>query len=73
MIFMSISSAFLSQTSSIPTILELMLHRWNLPIPSLLISVTGGAQDFKLPKKKCADDFKQALMKVAVTTGTSPR
>jgi transient receptor potential cation channel subfamily M protein 2 len=40
---------------------------WNLPMPQLIISVTGGAQNFTIPQRmKTA--FKRGLIKAATST-----
>ncbi len=45
------------------------LHlKWKLSKPSLIISVTGGAADFKM-KKKDHDRLRQGLQRVAATKG----
>jgi hypothetical protein len=46
----------------------LLTEHWKLPIPKLLISVTGGAQRFDLnPRLKAV--FKRGLINAATTTG----
>ncbi|XP_066542683.1 transient receptor potential cation channel subfamily M member 2-like [Hoplias malabaricus] len=56
-----------SETS--PEILyELMTEHWKLKPPNLLISVTGGAKNFKM-KAHLKKKFHRGLIKVAKTTG----
>ncbi|CAI9538518.1 unnamed protein product, partial [Staurois parvus] len=52
-----------------PSILfELMTEQWGLRVPSLLISVTGGAKDFNIsPRLKT--QFSRGLVKAARSTG----
>ncbi|XP_070535403.1 transient receptor potential cation channel subfamily M member 2-like isoform X2 [Ptychodera flava] len=48
-------------------IVDLMLNYWDLKLPNLLISVTGGAKDFTMtPKLKSV--FRSGLTKVALST-----
>ena len=48
--------------------MDLMKNSWDLDLPNLLISVTGGAKDFQLtPKLK--EVFNRGLMKSATSTG----
>ncbi|XP_041372305.1 transient receptor potential cation channel subfamily M member-like 2 [Gigantopelta aegis] len=54
--------------SDTETIVELMVNKWRLVKPNLLISVTGGASTFHL-KTKLKDAFKRGLMKAALSTG----
>ena len=48
-------------------ILDLMMERWNLKLPNLVISVSGGAKSFRMPKLKEA--FGKGLVKAAASTG----
>ena len=48
--------------------MELMLDYWNLEAPTLLISVTGGAQNFTM-KPRLKEVFRQGLVKAAESTG----
>ena len=48
--------------------LELMTNVWRLDKPNLLISVTGGAKNFKM-SKRLKETFRRGLMKTALTTG----
>ena len=41
---------------------------WNLPRPSLILSVTGGAKKFTIPLRM-KQAFKSGLIKAAATTG----
>nr|6CO7_A Chain A, Predicted protein [Nematostella vectensis]6CO7_B Chain B, Predicted protein [Nematostella vectensis]6CO7_C Chain C, Predicted protein [Nematostella vectensis]6CO7_D Chain D, Predicted protein [Nematostella vectensis] len=49
-------------------VITLMLKRWNLEIPNLVISVTGGAKSFVL-KPRLREMFRRGLIKAAKTTG----
>ena len=42
-------------------------HGWNLRVPKLILSVTGGAQKFTLPHRM-KKAFKRGLIKAVVTT-----
>ena len=46
-----------------------LTKKWNLDPPNLIVSVTGGAKNFKL-KPQLKKAFRKSLMKVAETTGT---
>ncbi|KAL9966190.1 hypothetical protein ACROYT_G024228 [Oculina patagonica] len=48
-------------------VLKLMLERWNLEIPNLVISVTGGAKSFVL-KPRLKEVFRRGLIKAAKST-----
>ncbi|XP_070581223.1 transient receptor potential cation channel subfamily M member 5-like [Ptychodera flava] len=47
---------------------ELMTKHWKMPLPKVLISVTGGAQDFFF-KGRLKNLFNKGLFKAAVSTG----
>ncbi|XP_062404765.1 transient receptor potential cation channel subfamily M member 1-like [Sardina pilchardus] len=49
-------------------LLHLMVHEWQLELPTLLISVHGGLQNFDL-QPKLKQVFGKGLIKAAVTTG----
>ncbi|XP_051918376.1 transient receptor potential cation channel subfamily M member 1-like isoform X2 [Hippocampus zosterae] len=49
-------------------LLQLMVKEWSLELPTLLISVHGGLQNFELPPK-LRQVFGRGLIKAAVTTG----
>lgn len=51
-------------------IYRLMTQHWGLDVPSLLISVTGGAKDF-IMKPRLRSIFRRGLVKVAQTTGAA--
>ncbi|KAG8505750.1 Transient receptor potential cation channel subfamily M member 2, partial [Galemys pyrenaicus] len=51
---------------------QLMTQHWGLDVPSLLISVTGGAKDFHM-KPRLKSVFRRGLVKVAQTTGSAAR
>ncbi|XP_007945494.1 transient receptor potential cation channel subfamily M member 2 [Orycteropus afer afer] len=57
-----------SQDTPSDVIYHLMTQHWGLDIPSLLISVTGGAKNFKM-KLRLKSIFRRGLVKVAQTTG----
>uniref|UniRef100_A0A8C4FHA6 Transient receptor potential cation channel subfamily M member 2 n=1 Tax=Catagonus wagneri TaxID=51154 RepID=A0A8C4FHA6_9CETA len=57
-----------SQDTPCSTIYHLMTQHWGLDVPSLLISVTGGAKDFNM-KPRLRSVFRRGLVKVAQTTG----
>jgi transient receptor potential cation channel subfamily M protein 2 len=48
--------------------IDLMLNRWDLEVPNLVISVTGGAKSFVL-KPRLKEVFRRGLVKAAKTTG----
>ncbi|XP_078800307.1 transient receptor potential cation channel subfamily M member 1 isoform X2 [Oryzias latipes] len=50
------------------SLLHLMVKEWQLELPTLLISVHGGLQNFDLPPK-LKQVFGKGLIKAAVTTG----
>lgn len=50
------------------SLLHLMVKEWQLELPTLLISVHGGLQNFDLPPK-LKKVFGKGLIKAAVTTG----
>lgn len=47
--------------------MRLLIETWELDIPNLVISVTGGAKSFQL-KPKLKEAFTKGLIKCAVTT-----
>ncbi|XP_053568855.1 transient receptor potential cation channel subfamily M member 2 [Bombina bombina] len=47
---------------------QLMTEQWGLEIPNLLISVTGGAKNFRM-KMRLKNIFRRGLVKAAQTTG----
>lgn len=49
-------------------IAELLFTVWKLHKPRLLISVTGGAKNFKM-KLNLKNAFKKAVIKAAISTG----
>ncbi|XP_004696953.1 transient receptor potential cation channel subfamily M member 2 [Echinops telfairi] len=57
-----------SQDTPSSVIYDLMTQHWGLDDPNLLISVTGGAKDFKM-KLRLKNIFRRGLVKVAQTTG----
>uniref|UniRef100_A0A0L8H5I7 Uncharacterized protein n=1 Tax=Octopus bimaculoides TaxID=37653 RepID=A0A0L8H5I7_OCTBM len=50
------------------TIIKLITAQWNLSLPNLLISVTGGAKNFQM-KPRLKEVFRRGLVKVARSTG----
>lgn len=57
-----------SYDSKPDNLLHLMVKDWQLELPTLLISVHGGLQNFDLPPK-LKQVFGRGLIKAAVTTG----
>ncbi|XP_062246524.1 transient receptor potential cation channel subfamily M member 1-like [Platichthys flesus] len=57
-----------SNDSKPDSLLHLMVKDWQLELPTLLISVHGGLQNFDLPPK-LKQVFGKGLIKAAVTTG----
>lgn len=57
-----------SYDSKADSLLHLMVKEWQLELPTLLISVHGGLQNFELPPK-LKQVFGKGLIKAAVTTG----
>jgi hypothetical protein len=51
-------------------LVELMREQWELPVPELIISVTGGAKLFKLTPPRVRRAFQEGLVSAAVNTGT---
>ena len=54
--------------TSMHTMRELMVNKWGMVPPNLLISVTGGAKNFAM-RPKLKDAFRRGLMKAALSTG----
>lgn len=52
----------------IKSMLELMTEQWQLEVPNLIISVTGGAKNFHM-KPRLKEVFRRGLMKAAEATG----
>jgi hypothetical protein len=50
-------------------LIEFMREQWELPLPELIISVTGGAELFKLTSPRVRRAFQEGLVSAAVTTG----
>ncbi|CAF4040472.1 unnamed protein product, partial [Rotaria sordida] len=50
-------------------LVEFMREQWELPLPELIISVTGGAKLFKLTPPRVRRAFQEGLVSAAVTTG----
>lgn len=57
-----------SHDSKPDNLLHLMVKEWQLELPTLLISVHGGLQNFDL-QPKLKQVFGKGLIKAAVTTG----
>ena len=53
---------------NVSQLVEYIHEHWKLAKPSLIISVTGGANDFAM-KKKDHDRLRQGLQRVAATKG----
>lgn len=56
-----------SDTSS-NVLYKMMTQQWGLEVPNLVISVTGGAKDFRM-KMRLKNIFRRGLVKAAQTTG----
>jgi transient receptor potential cation channel subfamily M protein 2 len=54
--------------TNVSSLLKLMVEYWNMEIPTLLISVTGGAQNFTM-KPRLKEVFRHGLVKAAESTG----
>ena len=56
------------KNDKVPKLVEFIHHTWQVPEPSLIISVTGGAADFAMKEN---DHFKlrQGLQRIAATEG----
>ncbi|XP_064621625.1 transient receptor potential cation channel subfamily M member-like 2 [Lineus longissimus] len=50
------------------SIWKLLTEYWHLPVPNLIISVTGGNKNFQL-KKRMLESVKRGLIKAAASTG----
>ena len=49
---------------------QLMMDKWGMERPNLLISVTGGAKNFQM-RGRLKDAFRRGLMKAALSTGNA--
>jgi hypothetical protein len=58
------------EDEDIRNVWNLMKDCWKMPPPRLIVSVTGGAQNFFM-KRRLLTGFKRGLMKVATTAGIS--
>ncbi|KAL5255510.1 hypothetical protein ACHWQZ_G010918 [Mnemiopsis leidyi] len=65
--YVRISDDMMSKKSGCMRVMELLETRWRLPRPNLIISVTGGAQDFQCPPE-LEKRFKRGLAKAAKST-----
>ncbi|XP_066433176.1 transient receptor potential cation channel subfamily M member 2 [Eleutherodactylus coqui] len=65
-----IGKQFVRVSSDTPSnvLYQLMTEQWGLEVPNLLISVTGGAKNFRM-KVRLRNIFRRGLMKAAETTG----
>ncbi|XP_078660979.1 transient receptor potential cation channel subfamily M member-like 2 isoform X2 [Branchiostoma floridae x Branchiostoma belcheri] len=57
-----------NHTTEPEDVLKLMREQWNLELPNLLISVTGGAKNFYI-KPRLQEVFRKGLIKAAQSTG----
>lgn len=57
-----------SYESEAANIVDFMKLGWKLPVPDLIISVTGGASAFKISSPKLHKVFQQGLVSAALTT-----
>ena len=55
-------------TTDMDVMLDLLVDQWKLKLPSLLISVTGGAKNFHM-RPRLKEVFRRGLMKAADSTG----
>ncbi|RDD40557.1 Transient receptor potential cation channel trpm [Trichoplax sp. H2] len=60
--------ARVSHNSKPKDLLKLLIDHWKLPIPNLIISVTGGAKNFKLNQRD-QEIFNRGLIKAGQSTG----
>ncbi|XP_067935485.1 transient receptor potential cation channel subfamily M member-like 2 [Watersipora subatra] len=58
-----------SDTDPKEDLLNLMLEKWELPEPKLIVSIVGGAKRFEFAKSRVSSLFKQGLLDIATTTG----
>ncbi|XP_075140952.1 transient receptor potential cation channel subfamily M member 2 [Leptodactylus fuscus] len=65
-----IGKQFVRVSSDTPSnvLYQLMTEQWGLEVPNLLISVTGGAKNFRM-KMRLRNIFRRGLVKAAQTTG----
>ena len=56
-----------SNDTDVHDILDFMITKWQLKIPSLVISVTGGAKSFVL-KPRLKEVFRRGLIKASKST-----
>ena len=58
-----------SKDTHVETIYEYMKEIWGLKkLPNIIISVTGGAEDFKM-RSRLTKEFQKSLVKAAESTG----
>ncbi|CAF4675706.1 unnamed protein product [Rotaria sp. Silwood1] len=62
------NNSTMSLESQAAQIVDFMRNAWKLPVPELIISVTGGANAFKIPLPRIHQAFQQGLVKAAMTT-----
>ena len=47
---------------------KLLTYQWGLTLPPIVVSVTGGARDFKM-RSRLTKEFQKSLVKAAESTG----
>ncbi len=58
----------LSPTTPAAQLVDFMRKAWKIPLPELIISVTGGARLFKLTNPQLRSTFQKGLVSAAVNT-----
>ena len=64
----SLQYARVDHKTDMDVMMSLLKGCWNMEAPNLLISVTGGAKNFKM-RPRLKEMFRQGLMKAAKSTG----
>jgi hypothetical protein len=64
-----LDNAELFSTDPATQLVAFMRDHWEIPLPELIISVTGGAQLFKLTQPRIRNAFQKGLVSAAVATG----
>ncbi len=58
----------LSPTTPAAQLVDFMRKAWKIPLPELIISVTGGARLFKLTNPQLRSTFQKGLVSAAINT-----
>jgi len=66
--FLSFQYVRVKNDTDVNQLMQMMLDKWNMEKPNLLISVTGGAKNFRL-KPRLKEVFRHGLIKAADSTG----